>query len=124
MPPEEPPDMPPEEPPDALAEAQASGTAAIRAYTAQPRRKRVIRAGLVGEVASALESGQIKPWFQPQISTDTGAVSGAEALSGAARPTRGAGGTDDFAESVLPSRSAGSQNRRCCASNKRLRPRA
>lgn len=73
----------------ALAEAQASGTAAIRAYTAQPRRKRVIRAGLVGEVAAALEGGQIKPWFQPQISTDTGTVSGAEALARWEHPDRG-----------------------------------
>ncbi|MCG6902863.1 MAG: phosphodiesterase [Rhodobacter sp.] len=73
----------------ALADAQASGTAAIRAYAAQPRRKRVVRAGLVGEVADALDSGQIRPWYQPQIDTDTGAVSGMEALARWEHPERG-----------------------------------
>ncbi|MCP3969847.1 MAG: bifunctional diguanylate cyclase/phosphodiesterase [Rhodobacteraceae bacterium] len=73
----------------ALAEAQAGGTAAIRAYTTQPRRKRVKRAGLVGEVGPALESGQIKPCFQPQVSTDTGQISGMEALARWDHPDRG-----------------------------------
>ncbi len=73
----------------ALAEAQASGPAAIRAWSSQPRRKRVLRTGLVGEVAEALESGQIRPWFQPQICTDTGEVSGIEALARWEHPDRG-----------------------------------
>ncbi|KMW57968.1 Sensory box/GGDEF family protein [Candidatus Rhodobacter oscarellae] len=73
----------------ALAEAQATGIAAIRAYSAQPKRKRVMRAGLVGEVHGALEGGQIKAWFQPQISTDTGHVSGAEALARWEHPDHG-----------------------------------
>ena len=72
----------------ALTEAQSSGTAAIRAFSAQPRRQRVVRAGLVGEVSAALESGQIKPWFQPQICTDTGDVSGMEALARWDHPDR------------------------------------
>ncbi len=55
----------------------------------QPRPKRVLRTGLVGEIAEALESGQIKPWFQPQISTDTGEVSGMEALARWEHPERG-----------------------------------
>ncbi len=73
----------------ALADAQASGTGAIRAYSAHPRRKRVVRAGLVGEVAGALEGGQILPWFQPQLSTDTGEISGIEALARWDHPERG-----------------------------------
>jgi len=73
----------------ALADAQSSGIAAIRAYSTQPRRKRVMRAGLVGEVAAALESGQITPWYQPQICTDTGTVSGMEALARWDHPDRG-----------------------------------
>ena len=73
----------------ALADAQANGTAAIRAYAAQPRRKKVLRAGLVGEVGQALENGQIKPWFQPQLSTDTGMASGFEALARWEHPDRG-----------------------------------
>lgn len=73
----------------ALADACACGTGAIRAYAAQPRRKRILRTGLVGEIAGALESGQIRPWFQPQVSTDTGAVSGMEALARWEHPERG-----------------------------------
>ncbi len=73
----------------ALLDAQACGNGAIRAYTAQPRRKRVIRSGLVCEIADALESGQVKPWFQPQISTDTGQISGMEALARWEHPERG-----------------------------------
>jgi len=73
----------------ALTDAQACGSGAIRAYAAQPRRKRVMRTGLVCEIADALESGQIKPWFQPQVSTDTGAISGMEALARWEHPERG-----------------------------------
>lgn len=73
----------------ALSDAQSSGPAAIRAYSAQPIRKRVQRTGLVAEVAEALESGQIRPWFQPQVSTDTGEVSGMEALARWEHPERG-----------------------------------
>ncbi|MDF0602577.1 phosphodiesterase [Psychromarinibacter sp. C21-152] len=73
----------------ALRDAQASGTGAIRAYAAQSPRKRVKRAGLAEEVADALEVGHVRPWFQPQISTDTGAISGMEALARWEHPERG-----------------------------------
>ena len=73
----------------ALADAQANGAGAIRAYAAQPKRKRLLRTGLVAEVSGALETGQIKPWFQPQLSTDTGLVSGVEALARWDHPERG-----------------------------------
>ncbi|MDJ0824415.1 MAG: bifunctional diguanylate cyclase/phosphodiesterase [Rhodobacter sp.] len=73
----------------ALVEAQSSGTAAIRAYSAQPPRTRIVRSGLVGEVAEALECGQIGAWFQPQLCTDTGDVSGMEALARWEHPERG-----------------------------------
>jgi diguanylate cyclase (GGDEF)-like protein len=73
----------------ALAEAQSNGIGAIRAYSERPRKRRVLRVGLVGEVADALESGQVKPWFQPQVSTDTGKISGMEALARWEHPDRG-----------------------------------
>lgn len=73
----------------ALDDARTCGNGAIRAYAAQTRTKRVLRTGLVCEIAEALESGQIKPWFQPQVSTDTGAVSGMEALARWEHPERG-----------------------------------
>ena len=66
----------------ALAEARSNGPSAIRAFSRRdaapdPRR----RADLRDEAAAALENGQIRPWFQPQISTDTGQVTGFEALA-------------------------------------------
>ncbi|MEZ5768945.1 MAG: EAL domain-containing protein [Paracoccaceae bacterium] len=41
------------------------------------------------EVVRALENGEIRPWYQPQVSTDTGAVTGFEALARWHHPTRG-----------------------------------
>ena len=73
----------------ALAEAQSCGGGAIRAYCAQPRVRRMVRSGLVGEAAEALEAGHIKPWYQPQICTDTGEISGMEALARWEHPDRG-----------------------------------
>ncbi len=73
----------------ALRDAQASGTGAIRAYAAQAPRKRIRRAGLAEEVAEALDAGHVRPWFQPQISTDTGDVTGMEALARWEHPERG-----------------------------------
>lgn len=73
----------------ALREAQHNGSNAIRAYTEHMYKK--VRTGdeLLDEVVTALESGQIKPWFQPQISTDTGLVTGFEALARWDHPNRG-----------------------------------
>lgn len=73
----------------ALAEAQATGRGAIRAFTTQPRRKRIANGGLLGDVEAAMEAGQIAPWFQPQLSTDTGQVSGVEALARWQHPEHG-----------------------------------
>jgi diguanylate cyclase (GGDEF)-like protein len=73
----------------ALRDAQTSGSGAIRAFAAQAPRRRIKRAGLAEEVSEALETGQIRPWFQPQISTDTGRVSGMEALARWEHPDRG-----------------------------------
>ncbi len=73
----------------ALRDAQASGSGAIRAFAAQAPRRRIKRAGLAEEVAEALDAGQIRPWFQPQISTETGKVSGMEALARWEHPDRG-----------------------------------
>ncbi|WP_181389342.1 GGDEF domain-containing phosphodiesterase [Pseudoprimorskyibacter insulae] len=43
----------------------------------------------ITEASDALENGQIVPWFQPQLSTETGDVSGAEALARWVHPKRG-----------------------------------
>lgn len=81
---------------DALEEARASGPGAVRAFSAERPRDRARRAELEAEAVAALENGQIRPWFQPQISTDTGAVSGFEALARWEHPARGALTPKDF----------------------------
>ncbi|WP_295315960.1 GGDEF domain-containing phosphodiesterase [Roseobacter sp.] len=73
----------------ALAEAKSNGPNAIRAFSADLRRQSETRAGLREEVTLALEKGEIRAWFQPQISTDTGLVSGFEALARWEHPQRG-----------------------------------
>jgi len=73
----------------ALSDAQQSGPSTIRAYSTEMRRRSRERSDLREEVASALENGQIQPWYQPQISTNTGKVSGFEALARWSHPVHG-----------------------------------
>ncbi|MFK7754448.1 MAG: putative bifunctional diguanylate cyclase/phosphodiesterase [Sedimentitalea sp.] len=80
----------------ALTEALNSGPSAIRAYSSEIQRKTKARHDLRDEAAAALENGQIQPWFQPQISTDTGKVSGFEALARWNHPLHGIIPPDSF----------------------------
>jgi EAL domain-containing protein (putative c-di-GMP-specific phosphodiesterase class I)/GGDEF domain-containing protein len=73
----------------ALAEAMAQGPASVRAYAGPAPLPARAAAGLGAEIGEALAAGQIVPWFQPQVRTDTGALAGAEALARWAHPTRG-----------------------------------
>ncbi len=73
----------------ALTEAQSTGPSAIRAFSIEMHRQTKMRNDLREEAAQALENGQIQPWFQPQISTDTGKITGFEALARWAHPMRG-----------------------------------
>lgn len=84
----------------ALREAQAHGPNAIRAYSSEMKQRTETRAELRQEVANALESGQIRPWFQPQISTDTGLVTGFEALARWDHPERGMISPADFLPAI------------------------
>ncbi|MEP2639519.1 MULTISPECIES: GGDEF domain-containing phosphodiesterase [Roseobacteraceae] len=84
----------------ALREARANGPNAIRAYSSEMKRKTEARAELRQEVANALENGHIKPWFQPQISTDTGLVTGFEALARWDHPARGMISPADFLPAI------------------------
>lgn len=74
---------------NALREAQHHGPSAIRAYSSQMRHVQKGREALRDEVTNALNDGQIQPWFQPQISTDTGRITGFEALARWSHPKRG-----------------------------------
>lgn len=73
----------------ALNDAIHNGPGSIRAFA----RDRTVQASQrpveADDVGFALENGQIVPWFQPQVSTDTGEVTGAEALARWEHPEQG-----------------------------------
>lgn len=62
---------------------------AIRGYSADLARARADRDALRAGFASAVERGEIRAWFQPQLSTDSGEVTGLEALVRWQHPHRG-----------------------------------
>ncbi|QBF30153.1 bifunctional diguanylate cyclase/phosphodiesterase [Thalassococcus sp. S3] len=80
----------------ALTEAQQNGPSSIRAFSADLHRRNQTKNDLREEAAAALENGQIHAWYQPQISTDTGKVTGFEALARWVHPERGMIGPDLF----------------------------
>ncbi|MCB1329665.1 MAG: diguanylate cyclase, partial [Maritimibacter sp.] len=65
----------------ALEEARGAGPGTIRAFARGMRPRVDVPDDITRAVVRALENGEIRPWFQPQISTDTGAVTGFEALA-------------------------------------------
>ena len=84
----------------ALRAAQKRGPSSIRAYTDEMRRISQTRAELRDEVTHGIEAGQVTPWFQPQISTDTGKVTGFEALARWHHPERGMISPADFLPAI------------------------
>lgn len=73
----------------AADEALRNGPGAIRAYSPDMPTKRADRDALRATLETALDEGQIRPHFQPQICTDTGQISGFEALARWYPPERG-----------------------------------
>jgi diguanylate cyclase (GGDEF)-like protein len=84
----------------ALAEALRHGPNAVRAFAPAMLQQRRARADLAAEVDSALETGQIRPWFQPQIHANTRVISGFEALARWHHPERGLLGPADFLPAI------------------------
>lgn len=80
----------------ALAEANRIGPSGIRAFSADIHRQTRTRADLREEACAALDNGRIQPWYQPQISTDTGKITGFEALARWTHPVHGMILPDDF----------------------------
>lgn len=80
----------------AAQEARRNGPGAVRAYTSAMRKEEAARHSLRGEILGALDSGAIRAFYQPQLSTDTGAISGMEALVRWDHPDRGLIPPDDF----------------------------
>jgi EAL domain-containing protein (putative c-di-GMP-specific phosphodiesterase class I)/GGDEF domain-containing protein len=73
----------------ALAEAVAHGPCSVRLWSESTPAAARAEVGLADEVGGALAAGQIVPWFQPQVLTETGSLSGAEALARWVHPVRG-----------------------------------
>jgi diguanylate cyclase (GGDEF)-like protein len=73
----------------AMIEAQRSGPAGIRSYSDGMRARVASRSILATEVAEAFDRGEITAYFQPQVSTRTGEVTGFEALARWHHPLRG-----------------------------------
>ena len=73
----------------AADEALRNGPSSIRAFAPGMARKRADRDAFREVLEVALDEGQIRPHYQPQISTDTGALSGFEALARWHHPERG-----------------------------------
>lgn len=73
----------------AADEALRHGPGALRAYAPGMARKRADRDARRAELEVALDEGQIRAWFQPQVSADTGDLTGFEALARWHHPDRG-----------------------------------
>lgn len=86
----------------AASEAEAQGPGAIRVFSDSMTPEIRMREELAGEIAAALDHDQIIAYFQPQLSTDTGEVSGMLAVPRWLHRTRGALGPED----ILPAAAA------------------
>lgn len=73
----------------ALDDALQHAPSAIRAYSAELSEREVHNLLLKEDIKQALSCDQFEPWFQPQLCTDTGMISGFEALARWRHPKRG-----------------------------------
>jgi len=73
----------------ALKDARRNGPSGLRAYSDRIAAGILAEQTLSLEVVKAFEQGEISAWFQPQVSTDTGLVSGFEALARWRHPEKG-----------------------------------
>lgn len=84
----------------ALADARSNGAGSIRAFTPGAIQTTLDRGSILADVGDALENGEIVPWFQPQISTNTGTVSGMEALARWVHPEKGVTPPAEFLSAI------------------------
>ena len=73
----------------AADEAGRHRPGAIRGYSNDLARARAERDALRSSFSQAVDRGEIRAWFQPQVSTDSGEVTGIEALVRWQHPDRG-----------------------------------
>ena len=65
----------------ALALARLNAPDGLRAYSPEQPTNSHRKTPSLSDLQDALESGAIRPWFQPQVSTETGELTGVEALA-------------------------------------------
>lgn len=80
----------------ALQDAISIGPGGVRAYSSALLDRDSVHAQLRKDALDALGRGQMRAWFQPQVSTETGQVTGMEALARWEHPVRGTLGPDVF----------------------------
>ncbi|MGI9394575.1 MAG: putative bifunctional diguanylate cyclase/phosphodiesterase [Boseongicola sp.] len=73
----------------ANSSARLAGPGSIRIFQSDCGQSPRTDHNLGNQISPALENGEIVGWYQPQISTDTGAISGFEALARWEHPERG-----------------------------------
>lgn len=73
----------------ALLDAENNGPSGVRAFSAKTPKVIDSTTPSGDEILNALNDGQIVAWFQPQISCDTGELTGFEALARWQHPERG-----------------------------------
>ena len=73
----------------AADDARRNGPGALRAFAPTMARNRADHDAMRANLQRALDEGQIRAHFQPQISTSTGAITGFEALARWYHPTNG-----------------------------------
>ncbi|MGL4319744.1 MAG: EAL domain-containing protein [Paracoccaceae bacterium] len=85
----------------AAQDALRCGPGAIRAYSPEIALRHQQTTEFRNNLEQAFDQGQITPWFQPQVSTDTGALTGLEALARWEHPERGTVSPGDFLPAVM-----------------------
>lgn len=73
----------------ALADATGHGTASVRAFSQHMSSRARARGALSEDLPGAFDNGQLRPWFQPQVATQTGELAGFEVLARWEHPDRG-----------------------------------
>ncbi len=69
--------------------ATVSGPGSVRVYSEGLSSSRAHERDVARELSSALDTGEIYAWFQPQVTTDTREITGFEALARWEHPERG-----------------------------------
>jgi diguanylate cyclase (GGDEF)-like protein len=87
----------------ALSAAQKANHSSIRAFSPALLQKHENRKKICEEAREALEKGEVKAWFQPQISTETGEVTGFESLARWHHPAHGIMPPGEFLDTLAES---------------------